>query len=145
MVMAVSGFSAGQSVLLGDVAAILTYFNRSYERQKPDGKARFLFANLSDEPKLVEIVLAVTYNTDFFGDWVRFSRNLPPRSLQTGELAREQFKTATFAQFYMVIGKPANEHLDNQINISGWPNEAPLIEASAEHFLKDPKWTSGNR
>lgn len=136
MVTAISGFPGGQSIILGQVAVILTYFNKASDRQEPDGVAKFMFVNVGAESQKVAVALAVAYNSDFFHDWVQFERNLPPHSVQFGELAREQFKAATFARFHITLGKWEPSKALSPETTAGWPHKAPSIEANAEHFLK---------
>ena len=127
------GSAAGQSVVRDGVAVILTYFNQADERDSPNGTARFMLVNLTDQSQTVNVVLSVTYNSDFYGDWIRFTETLPARSLLNREVTHDAIRDATFALFNVVFGELEKDISPVRINASHW---APAAKAkiAEEHF-----------
>ena len=103
MVMSNIGCPAGQSVQLGDVTVVLSYLNRTMEKQKPDGIARFMFVNISDHAQTVCVHLKWAESSDFYKEGVLCRETLQPRSIDWKEYRSDRVKTATYARFLMCL------------------------------------------
>ena len=99
MVMAVVGFPAGQTAEKDGVFVTLTYFNRCFERQEPDGRAVFMIVNMGDEEQIVNVSLALTQRSDFFRSEFKFKETVSSRSVVWREVQSDKIKTATYAMF----------------------------------------------
>ena len=97
--MANIGCPAGQSVQLGDVTVLLSYFNHAIEKQKPDGIARFMFVNMSDRAQTVCVHLKWAESSDSYKEGVLCRKTLQPRSIDWKEYRSDRVKTATYARF----------------------------------------------
>lgn len=106
MVMAHIGFPAGQSVHLGDVTVLLSYFNHAMEKHKPDGIASFMFVNMSDHAQTVCVHLKWAKSSDFYKEGVLCRETLQPRSIDWKEYRSDRVKTATYARFVAYLDDP---------------------------------------
>lgn len=136
----ISGNPAGQSVVFpGKVAVILTYFNGGLERaggrDEPDGCARFMLVNLTDEPQILSVIFSVAYRqSDAFTGLVEFTDILPERSCQMRQVVRREFKTATYATFFAWLGgEKLGPVMPNDFQQSSWA-QADLVEIAREEF-----------
>lgn len=129
MVMPIRGYPAGQSVVVeGQFSVVLTYFNRGHENGEPDGRAQFLFVNLTEDIREIGVTIAVTYNSDAFSNALSFRALMAPRSVEVKELRRDYYKDATFAWMFVFADGDFKNHAPDNFHHAFWVPPAVATE-----------------